>query len=217
VGLAAAYAAGQLTARTAAALSARGHQKSRGIEGSTRLASRTSLAHRLLLGATAAVVLSAAPGAAQELTYRIRSDLGAPLNADTGWAGELGEEVTVRADRPFRLRLEIAPAKDEARYALQARRNGDAWETLEAHDFPYPLRELEIEFSEQQPGTNPPGWTVAAGSPADLTVVDDAAGRVLRAAGGESGMMAIYPAPWPLPEFTGPAFACRSAARAALP
>jgi len=148
------------------------------------------------------VVLSPAPGAAQELTYRIRSDLAAPLNADTGWAGEPGEEATVQADRPFRLRLEIANAKDEARYALQARRNGGAWETLEAHDFPYPVRELEIEFSEQQPGTNPPGWTVATGSPAEFTVVDDAADRVLRAAGGERGMMAIYPAPWPLPEFS---------------
>lgn len=160
-----------------------------------------SLAHRLVLGATSAALLSAAPGSAQEPTYRVRSDLAAPLNADTGWAGEPGQEVTVEADRPFRLRLEIAPAKGEARYALQARRNADEWETLEAHDFPHPQRELEIEFSAQPPGSNPPGWTVAAGSPADLTVVDDAAGRVLRARGGERDMMAIYRAPWPLAEF----------------
>jgi len=168
------------------------------LKGNTRATTRGST----LLLAAMALLCSCAPAAVQEGTFRIRSQLGAPLNADTGWAGAPGEAVTVEADHPFRLRMEIAPQADGGSYALQARRNDGAWETLEAQDFPYPKRELELDFAALPPGAPPPGWTLRAGSADDLAIVDDPAGRLLRASGGGDGLYALYPAPWPLPEFS---------------
>jgi hypothetical protein len=51
--------------------------------------------------------------------------------------------VVVLADQPFRIRLELeVPAETEealpTSFTLQARRNGEAWQTLLLRDFPYP-------------------------------------------------------------------------------
>ncbi|HYF45076.1 MAG TPA: sialidase family protein [Acidimicrobiales bacterium] len=69
--------------------------------------------------------------------FRVRSDVAAGLNADMGWAGAPGENVAVHADEPFRIRFEVETAA-EGPFRLQVRRNGGAWEDLEAHDFPHP-------------------------------------------------------------------------------
>jgi hypothetical protein len=157
---------------------------------------------QLLLAGAAALVM-AVPAAAQDATFRVRYDIDAPLNADAGWAGEEGEAATVEADRPFRLRFELPSSRSNSdAYALQVRRNGGEWETLEAHDFPYPKRELAPTFKDAVVGLAPPGWTIKAGDPNSLTVADAAPSRVLRAEGGEGGALALYPAPWPLPEFS---------------
>jgi hypothetical protein len=73
--------------------------------------------------------------------FRVRSDFDAPLNADQGWAGALNEDVTIDADRPFRVRFEVehAPGSSGARqFRLQYRRNQGQWTDAEAHDFPKP-------------------------------------------------------------------------------
>ncbi|MFC7499228.1 hypothetical protein ACFQRC_08340 [Enterovirga sp. GCM10030262] len=164
-------------------------------------ASAHRLRHLRLASAAAALMLAGAAHA-QDPAFRIRSDFQAPLNADAGWAGEPNAEVTVPADRPFRLRMEIEQSRAPADYRLQARRNGGRWETVEAHDFPYPQRELKLDFDEGAPGSTPPGWVVVAGAPKGLAVVEDGPRRVMRAGGGQRGMVALYEAPWPLPEFT---------------
>ncbi|WP_240901133.1 metallophosphoesterase [Thioalkalivibrio sp. XN8] len=89
----------------------------------------------------------------------------------------MSETATVRADDPFRLRFEAAPPDglDEDCVRLQYRRNGGPWTAVEAHDFPYPLRELELEFALRADGRLPPGW---------------------RAASLEEPLLALYPAPW---------------------
>ena len=73
-----------------------------------------------------------APGA-----FRVRADVGAPLDADAGWAAGPNEPAVVAADRPFRIRFEAAPAPADS-LRLQVRRNGGPWEPVGAHDFPYP-------------------------------------------------------------------------------
>lgn len=73
--------------------------------------------------------------------FRIRSTFDTPLNDDKGWAGDLGKNVTIFADEPFRIRFEVerTPGKAGAwRFRLQVRRNGKSWENLEARDFPKP-------------------------------------------------------------------------------
>lgn len=140
---------------------------------------------------------------AQDPSYRIRADLEAPLNADAGWSAAANERVAVNADAPFRLRMEAelpegAPA---TALRLQARRNGSAWETLEAHDFPYPSLEYQMTFEDSALGTAPPGWTVHRGAASDLQVVEVNSGRALRARGGADGLVATVAAPWPIPEF----------------
>ena len=72
--------------------------------------------------------------------FRVRADFATALNADAGWAGALDENVTIQADRPFRLRFEVerpagAPAGEPFR--LQYRRTGQDWTNVEAHEFPY--------------------------------------------------------------------------------
>lgn len=160
------------------------------------------LSTRLLLAGAISALLSAAPGAAQEAGFRVHPDRNASPNGDTGWTGMARESVTVEADRPFRLRMEIAPGRNDGIHALQVRRNGGDWETLEEHDFPHPQREVKLRFGSQSHGSRPAGWTVRTGAANALTIVDDGSGPLLRAAGGQSGLTATYSAPWPLPEFS---------------
>jgi hypothetical protein len=141
------------------------------------------------------------PAAAQEATFRVRADLETSLNADDGWAGRPGEAVTVEADRPFRLRLEIEPHGDGGGYVLQGRRNQGPWQTLEAQEFPYPQRELELDFGKVASAAASRGWTPHVGGAEALQIVQDGGDRVLRVTGGGSGVAASYPAPWPLPSF----------------
>lgn len=154
------------------------------------------------LAGMAGAVISCAPTTGQELTYRVRADLDAPLNADTGWAAPTGAVVTMTADQPFRLRMEASSGGPGGSLVLQARRNGGAWAMVDAQSFPYPKRELELDFAEHAPGSPPPGWLVRSGMAGDLAVVQDGPDRVLRAQGGASGLLATYPAPWPVPEFS---------------
>jgi hypothetical protein len=81
----------------------------------------------------------AAPSA--QSSFRVRSDFGVPLNADHGWAGAVNEDVTIAADRPFRIRFEVerAPLSSGSReFRLQYKRNAGEWTDVEAHDFPKP-------------------------------------------------------------------------------
>lgn len=74
--------------------------------------------------------------------FRVRSDFEAGLNADTAWAGAANESVTISADLPFRIRLEVeaddAPGTPR-RFWLQYRHNGGEWLDLHSAEFPYPL------------------------------------------------------------------------------
>jgi hypothetical protein len=76
----------------------------------------------------------------EEPSFRVRSDFTAPLNADHGWAGALNEDLSVVADRPFRIRFEVESgrASGSQQFQLQYRRNGGDWTDVEAHDFPKP-------------------------------------------------------------------------------
>ena len=143
---------------------------------------------QIRLAAAAAALMLAGTASAQDAAFRVRSDFQAPLNADAGWLGAPNEEVTVPADRPFRLRMEIEPTRGSAEYRLQARRNGGSWEPVEAHDFPYPERELKLDFTKATPGSTPPGWVIAAGASKSLAIVADGTRSVMRASAGERGL-----------------------------
>ena len=142
---------------------------------------------------------------AAEPTFRVRADFDAPLNADLGWAGDIGENVTVEADRPFRLRFEAARSAAggrSQRFALQYRRNDGDWTAVEAHDFPYPLREVEIDFGDVDIGGTPEGWRVISGDAGTFAVVGDERGEVLRASGDAGAVIGLYAPPWPLDAFS---------------
>ncbi len=80
------------------------------------------------------------PGVTGQPGFRVRSAFDARLNADQGWAGALNEDVTVAADRPFRIRFEVQAGASSTtnEFRLQYRRNGGEWTAVEAHDFPKP-------------------------------------------------------------------------------
>lgn len=129
--------------------------------------------------APAATAPDVASASAPAPAYRVRAGREAPLNADTGWSAGLSESATVRADAPFRLRFEVAPPDglDAECVRLEYRRNGGPWTAVEAHDFPYPLRELELESVPAAGSPLPPGW---------------------RAASPEMPLLFLYAAPWDL-------------------
>ena len=147
------------------------------------------------------------PGSAdagRQPAFRVRSDFAAALNADQGWAGALNESVTIPADRPFRVRLEMEQRPDiaiRAPFRLEYRRNGGDWTGIDAHDFPHPVRELELDFGKLEVGAIPEGWSVAQGDAGGMTVVSAGQEKVLRARATQEPLTGLYAAPWEATEF----------------
>jgi hypothetical protein len=154
---------------------------------------------------TASLCLAGAAIAAGEPGFRVRADFSAPLNADTGWAAGPNESTTVTVDRPFRLRFEVEPSGSGARpggLQLEYRRNRGDWSPVEAHDFPYPQREIEIDFTGSSPGAKPEGWRTVAGNDANITVVEDGDLKVMRVQADVERLIGLYSPPWELNEFS---------------
>src|SRR5687767_8100867 len=136
-------------------------------------------------------------------SFRVRSDLTAALNSDQGWAGALNENVTIHADRPFRVRFEVEPpsaSTDVSPFRLQYRRNEGDWTDVEAHDFPHPERNLRVDFAKFEAGAKPDGWSVADGNATGMAVVADGQQKVLRAQSNQKPLIGLYPPPWELKE-----------------
>ena len=152
------------------------------------------------LAAWAAAGVVAAPlGGRGEARFRVRSDFTAGLNADQGWAGALDEDVTVHADRPVRVRFEVErapPSSRPSQFRLQYRRNGGDWTDVEAHDFPHPQRQLDLDFANVAVGATPGGWTVAQGHAAGMTVAAEGPHRVLRTLTDQEPLIGLYTPPW---------------------
>src|SRR5690606_5780288 len=75
------------------------------------------------------------------------------------------------------------------------------WTDVEAHDFPYPNAELDLEFAMTEVGATPQGWTIARGEAADLAVAADGDEQVLRARVTQESLMALYSPPWESEQF----------------
>lgn len=136
--------------------------------------------------------------------FRVRSEFAAPLNADQGWAGALNEDVTIHADRPFRLRFEMerpAGRTGGSRYRLQYRRNGGDWADVEAHDFPHPVRELDLDFTTAEVGAAPAGWSIDHGEAGRMTVAAEGRQKLLRVQADRESLIGLYTPPWPANEF----------------
>ena len=131
-------------------------------------------------------------------SFRVRSDFAAALNSDQGWAGALNEDVTVNADQPFRVRFEVEPAEstDSGPFRLQYRRNQGDWTDVEAHDFPHPERDLDLDFANVEVGATPEGWSVAQGNAAGMTVEADGQRKVFRARADQEPLVGLYTPPW---------------------
>ena len=148
---------------------------------------------------------AAQPTSGTSSAFRVRADFAAPLNSDQGWAGALNENVTVHADRPFRLRFEVERRSGSAApqpLQLQYRRNNGDWTRVEAHDFPHPERDHKISFANVALNGTPPGWNTAQGDSSGLTVVADGPEKVLRAAAKQEALVAFTAPPWESNEFT---------------
>ena len=155
----------------------------------------------ILLALSALPFFAGVTSAAGDPGFRVRADVSAPLNADTGWAAGLNENATVTADQPFRLRFELEPTSQTDGLQLEYRRNGGEWTVLEAHDFPYPSREHELDFLGEESGSTPQDWRAVSGDVAGLAVSGDGDAKVLRARAGDEALIALYPPPWELDEF----------------
>lgn len=142
----------------------------------------------------------AAPvGGSGQPSFRVRADFAAPLNSDQGWAGAVNENVTIHADRPFRVRFEVEPrpaSTGDSQFRLEYRRNGGDWTSVEAHDFPHPERELDVDFADVAVGATPKDWTVTQGNAAGMTVAAESGQKVLRARADRQPLIGLYTPPW---------------------
>lgn len=81
------------------------------------------------------------PSQVEWLSYRVRSDFGAALNADTGWAAPENTSADIQYDQPFRLRVQVranmAPPEGHL-INLQYRQSGASWLPVGFAEFPYP-------------------------------------------------------------------------------
>lgn len=134
--------------------------------------------------------------------FRVRSDFDSELNADEGWAGALNESVAINADQPFRIRFEVEPlvGLDGMPFELQYRKNEGAWERVEAHDFPHPLRELDLEFEGAYDGEVPSRWSVQQGDRNGVTVVWEDGSGLLRLRASREPLIVSYLSPWEVTE-----------------
>jgi len=137
--------------------------------------------------------------------FRVRSDFDASLNSEQGWAGALNENVTVYADQPFRIRFELerppGPASGQ-QFRLQYRRNSGVWTNVEAHDFPHPERDISVDFSRFEAGTQPDGWTVVKGNSSGMAIETDKHQNVLRAKADQEPLVGLYTPLWDVTEMT---------------
>ena len=142
---------------------------------------------------------SAQVAASSQPSFRVRSDFSAPLNADQGWAGAINENVTIQADRPFRVRFEVecAPQDRRQQYRLQYRRNQGDWNDVEAHDFPHPLREIDIDFKSADAGSTAEGWRTVTGDPSGMAVTLQDSAKALQTRAGDKPLIVLYETRWP--------------------
>jgi hypothetical protein len=138
-------------------------------------------------------------GGSGKAGFRVRSDFAATLNSEQGWAGALNENVTVYADQPFRIRFELERPAEPAggkQFRLQYRRNNCVWTNIEAHDFPLPERKISVNFTQDEAGIRPTGWTVVKGDSTKLVVETDNHENVLRVETVQELLVALFTPPW---------------------
>jgi hypothetical protein len=144
------------------------------------------------------------PDTSGQPAFRVRTDFTAALNSDQGWAGALNENATVFADRPFRVRFEVEQppgAGAGAPLRLQYRRNGGDWTDVEAHDFPHPVRQLELDYAKVEVGATPEGWSITHGGAGGMTVAASGQEKVVRAWAAQKSLTGLHPTPWAATEF----------------
>ena len=141
--------------------------------------------------------------ASKQPNFRVRSDFSAPLNAEQGWAGALNENVTIQADQPFRVRFEVEspPQRTGDRQCrLQYRRNQGDWTDVEAHDFPHPLREIDIDFKTADVGSTTKGWRTVSGDPSGMAVTLQDSAKILQTRADDKPLIVLYESRWPATE-----------------
>jgi len=133
------------------------------------------------------------PPTDRQTAFRVRSDPAAPLNSDQGWASEVNEVATVRADQPFRLRFEVEPAPDglAREYRLEMRKNGEAWAPLLAEDFPQPGKLLEFSVEPAALSGSGARWDLVQGSLAAFAWQSETDPPVLQIATDDQPVLAL--------------------------
>jgi hypothetical protein len=130
----------------------------------------------------------------EQTAFRVRSDFSAELNADEGWVGDLNENVNVNTEEPFRIRFEVESTADtsqERRFHLQYRRNGEEWANVDAQKFPYPEREIELNFENDEVGEVPGGWRIVNGVGSEMNVVAGEEQPFLQVRAGEEPALGL--------------------------
>ena len=82
--------------------------------------------------------------------------------------------------------------RPERRFDFSTRRNGGDWTDVEAHDFPHPVRELELDFARVEVGATPEGWSLTPVGAGGMTVASDGQEKVVRARAAKESLTGLY-------------------------
>ncbi len=138
--------------------------------------------------------------------FRIRSDENVPLNASSGWAASVNQDATIEVDNPFRIRFEVESHSDAVNrhsFEVEYKRNDGRWKPLLAEDFPYPVKDHFLEFSDSTPSTITNQIEVITGNDATFTSEPGEEGNFLRAKSGNQPLLALgrYDTLWEAVEY----------------
>lgn len=138
--------------------------------------------------------------------FRIRSDDSLALNASSGWAAAVNQNATIAVDDPFRIRFEIESDSDVEKaqtFRLEYRRNAEPWQPVTAEDFPYPVKDFAIDFSESSGGAADSWFNVITGDSSAFLRVQENDEAFLRATSGSQPLLALarYETLWEAVEY----------------
>ncbi|MEQ9567702.1 MAG: hypothetical protein RLN85_18170 [Pseudomonadales bacterium] len=138
--------------------------------------------------------------------FRIRSSETEPLNTSSGWAAAVNQNASINVDDPFRIRFEVENTSDSARthsFGLEYKHNDGPWKPLLAEDFPYPIKDYAIEFSESTPTNIATRFDIINGEDAVFTSEPGDNGNYLRTRSGNQPLLALgrYDTLWEAVEY----------------
>ncbi|GGD69957.1 hypothetical protein [Lacimicrobium alkaliphilum] len=142
----------------------------------------------------------------RQTAFRIRADADAALNSDSGWAAATNQNATIDVDSPFRVRFEVesvSEAQQQHAFSLEYKYNDGLWQPLLAEDFPYPIKDYALEFSDSNAADARNRFNIINGDNADFIPDSEDNSHYLKVKAADQPLLALgrYDTRWEAVEY----------------